>query len=693
MPARHRGWLIAGAIVAVVILGVVIATFFADEPLRRYAEGVANESLPDYRVTIGALDLHPLTLAVDLRDVVIRQEAHPEPPLAVIPEARADARVLPLFSGTVGVELSLDKPVLSITRPQLDAALHKTDEVKEEAAAWQDRVRELMPFHVTLSLRDGEAIYEGPPPAQPIHVKALAVTAQNVTNRPDDGERYPARLQVSAQILEEGRLSLDGRADPLAKPSPAVQAQVRLGALPVAAALQALGKTEVLVKEGTLEATAQVDYGPANQAVTVEQVTVLAPKIDYAAHPESEKAAKDVEAVADTAKAWQDRVAELLPITVRQASVQNGEVLYRPKADGQAIHVHRLDVSATNLRNRPAEPDEYPSDFRVAARVAEESDIAVDGHADFLAKPLPRVEAQVKVQDLHLGRLRPVAEPFNVQLRRGVLDVRGRVYYSHHKAIVVIDHFLLEGAKVDYVHASETKDKEAARAKRAAQRTKEARREPVVLVKVEHGKILHSEVGYVNASASPHYRVFMADMNVEMDNFSTRPQEGTGVVKVTGKFMGSGPTTVIGTFRPEKPRPDFELEARILKTQVKALNPALRAHGGLDTAGGTFSFFGEFKVKNNRIDGYVKPFLKDIEVYDPAQDKDKAMTKKLYEAVVGGVLGLFENEPRDEVATKTEVSGEVGNPQADTWQLVTKLVQNAFFNAILPGLEGREARV
>jgi hypothetical protein len=92
-------------------------------------------------------------------------------------------------------------------------------------------------------------------------------------------------------------------------------------------------------------------------------------------------------------------------------------------------------------------------------------------------------------------------------------------------------------------------------------------------------------------------------------------------------------------------------------------------------------------VKDNQIRGYVKPMLKDVEVYDAEQDKDKALMKKAWEAVVGGVLGIFENTSRDQAATVTDVSGTVENPQANTWQVVGKLVQNAFFKAILPGFE------
>lgn len=50
---------------------------------------------------------------------------------------------------------------------------------------------------------------------------------------------------------------------------------------------------------------------------------------------------------------------------------------------------------------------------------------------------------------------------------------------------------------------------------------------------------------------------------------------------------------------------------------------------------------------------------------------------------------VLKNTPRGEVATKADLSGPVENPKASTWELVVTLLQNAFFEAVLPGLEGR----
>jgi hypothetical protein len=47
----------------------------------------------------------------------------------------------------------------------------------------------------------------------------------------------------------------------------------------------------------------------------------------------------------------------------------------------------------------------------------------------------------------------------------------------------------------------------------------------------------------------------------------------------------------------------------------------------------------------------------------------------------------LKNRPRQEVATKVPITGDIESPQTSTWQMVVKLVENAFFKAILPGLD------
>jgi hypothetical protein len=59
---------------------------------------------------------------------------------------------------------------------------------------------------------------------------------------------------------------------------------------------------------------------------------------------------------------------------------------------------------------------------------------------------------------------------------------------------------------------------------------------------------------------------------------------------------------------------------------------------------------------------------------------------------VGGVANLLENRERKEVATQADISGPVDNPGSSTWQVIGRLIQNAFFRAILPGFDQELAR-
>src|SRR5258705_8290659 len=81
----RRRWIVAAvALIALAGLASVVALFFIDEPLRRYTEAKMNARLQGYTATIGALHFSPINFSLDLRDTVIVQHAHPDPPVTNI---------------------------------------------------------------------------------------------------------------------------------------------------------------------------------------------------------------------------------------------------------------------------------------------------------------------------------------------------------------------------------------------------------------------------------------------------------------------------------------------------------------------------------------------------------------------------------------------------------------------------------
>jgi hypothetical protein len=151
--------------------------------------------------------------------------------------------------------------------------------------------------------------------------------------------------------------------------------------------------------------------------------------------------------------------------------------------------------------------------------------------------------------------------------------------------------------------------------------------------------------------------------------------------------MGSGATTATANFRPEKGGPDFDLYVKIEETRLTSLNDVLRDYGNFDVSGGVFSLVTELHIKNETITGYIKPFFKDMKVYDKRKDKDRGIIHQMYEIMIGGVAKLLENRSHQEVATKVKISGPVNKPETSTWQIIVELIKNAFFKAILPSFE------
>ena len=122
-------------------------------------------------------------------------------------------------------------------------------------------------------------------------------------------------------------------------------------------------------------------------------------------------------------------------------------------------------------------------------------------------------------------------------------------------------------------------------------------------------------------------------------------------------------------------------------TPLPKLNDLFRAYGKFDVYAGTLQLYSELGVHDNYMRGYVKPIFKDVEIYDPAQDAQKSIFKKVYENAVDLAQKILTNRKRDQVATNVEIEGAVGNTSSNFLQVLGGLLENAFVRAILPGFD------
>ena len=387
-------------------------------------------------------------------------------------------------------------------------------------------------------------------------------------------------------------------------------------------------------------------------------------------------------------KGWREAVYAFYPIKINQFNIEDADVTYVDQDPAKPLHVTHLNFLAGNIRNIRSPNDSYPSDLNLDGHLFGSGRIVMKGHANFLAEPHAGINADLVLQHVALEPLLPVTGRYNVHIRGGVLSADGHLEYSAEgTTAATLRTLTIEHARVDYVHSPETTSKETRTGHAVVKTAKNLHNKPETLIRIEHGALKDSEFGFVNQAATPPYRVFLSKGTLQLDHLSNQFSEGTGLVKLTGAFMGTGGTVITGTFRPETTSPDFDLSIKIERTQMRAMNNLLRAYGNFDVTAGLFSVYSELKVQRGRVEGYIKPLFRDMKVYDARQDKEKSLFHKLYEGLVGGIATLLENRPREEVATRAEISGPLQNPQTGTWQTVVNLLRNAFFKAILPGFE------
>ena len=385
-------------------------------------------------------------------------------------------------------------------------------------------------------------------------------------------------------------------------------------------------------------------------------------------------------------KGWQDALEAAYPLKIDRFAIRNGDLTYVDKGPYKPLHVTKLNFTAENIRNVKSAKGVYPSPVDLEGVVFDKGNAKFKGDVDFLAKPHIALKGDLELGEITLDYFKPIAERYKLSVRTGSLSTRGSIEYAPDVQKIMISNLSLTGLDADYLHQETQTAPTEKLTKEAGKVARETANEPTLEVKVERFTA-DGRIGFVNQAAKPPYNVFLDGTRLQLENLSNHFKEGPARARVTGRFMGSGPTQVQATFRPESKGPDLDLTLSIENTDMRRMNDLLRAYGNFDVVAGNFSVYSEIKIRQGTIDGYVKPLFSDMKVYDRRQDAEKSMFRKLYEGLVGGISGLLQNRPRSEVATKVPISGDVEAPQTSTWETIVRLIQNAFFKAILPGFE------
>ena len=428
---------------------------------------------------------------------------------------------------------------------------------------------------------------------------------------------------------------------------------------------------------------ASVEWRSLLRRRLVADFEIVEPKIHFD-QKQGEKELRDQTPVHE--RGWQQAAQEIYPLKINEVTVAGGQITYQPDGDFQPLRFHAVNLRASNIRNIQSGDREYPSNLHVDAVAFDDGKLRIDGNADFLAEPHAGIDAEIQIDGLPLSYLTGVIHDY-AQIRKGTFSGKGEIEYAPRIQRVDLDEIAIVGADADYVLTERNYQTSEQLRKDTIQQAKEVSNDPKLQLRAKRIRFTGSTIGWIDRTEDPDYRLFVSGLDLTFADFSNQKKDGIGRLAARGKLNGTGPASINALFRPQTKSPEFDLAVRVENTDLRGMNNLLEAKAGVDVAKGFLSYYSELTVRNNAIDGYLKVLLNDLDVYAPRQDEDKPLRAKTKELVADALANVLVNRRTDEVATRASISGPLENPDADIWQIITGLVRNAFFEAIVPGLD------
>ncbi|MDB4977062.1 MAG: hypothetical protein JWN48_5403, partial [Myxococcaceae bacterium] len=197
------------------------------------------------------------------------------------------------------------------------------------------------------------------------------------------------------------------------------------------------------------------------------------------------------------------------------------------------------------------------------------------------------------------------------------------------------------------------------------------------------------EVHYRDPYADPKVNVYVQKLRGSITNLTNSEKLSKSMVAhahFQGLALGSGKLTLSGEADPYKEQPTFDLTAKLEDLQMVQLNDFLKAYVNVDAEKGTLSVYTQVHSANGQFRGYVKPLLHDLKLLR-WKDETEGFFHKLWEGVVEVGKEVFENEDKQQVATKVPLSGKLESPKAGIGETVLYVLKNAFIQALKRGLD------
>lgn len=248
--------------------------------------------------------------------------------------------------------------------------------------------------------------------------------------------------------------------------------------------------------------------------------------------------------------------------------------------------------------------------------------------------------------------------------------------------------FIAEKGK-ESAHEDKAEKREKARAQSGEETSWQKQVKQLVPLDINRIGIHDGEIHYRDPSAEPKVDLSLRKFTGELRNLTNSEELSKDMVATAsfrGVAQGSGKLKLEGKVDPYQEVPTFSLDAQMEDLEIKELNDFLKAYANVDAERGTISVYTQIDCEKGAFRGYVKPLIRDLRILKWKDEKENFF-HKIWEGVVEAGTEIFENDDKQQVATRVPLRGKLEQPNADIGTTVLYVLRNAFIQALQRGLD------
>lgn len=205
----------------------------------------------------------------------------------------------------------------------------------------------------------------------------------------------------------------------------------------------------------------------------------------------------------------------------------------------------------------------------------------------------------------------------------------------------------------------------------------------LIPLQINRFEIKNGSIRYKDYSSEPKVDVGLSNFNALATNLGNVVDEEDLLpshITLSSNTSGNGKLDAQVDINVLKEMPDFDLSVEIDKMELTYLKDFTDAYANFTFKEGNLYVSSEVAMKDGKYDGYVKPLINNASVID-LDDSTNTFWRKAWEVVVGGVIEVFENQKKDQFATKVPFTGDLNQSDVGVWPTLGNVIRNAFVDA------------